>query len=178
MLIIAPADAQFREAVPGTPPASRIYAAPGSAGFVLGKVFNPSVFRMSHGLEFNAGSFGGSGYSVGMYTNTMQWQFSDKLAARMDVSVAYAPMNDAASAFGIDQQQRPQVFLRNAEVEWRPSERFHFNLKVQQDPYARYHHGYYGSPYGRHAAYYGRDPFMYGEFHRSERSVFWREPRR
>ena len=178
MLFIVPVNAQFREAVPGAPSASRVYGPTSGAGFVLGKIFNPSVFRMSHGLEFNAGSFGGAGYSVGMYTNTMQWQFSEKFAARMDVSMAYSPMNRAASAYGIDQQQRPQVFLRNAEVEWRPSDRVRFNLRVQQDPYARYSHGYYGSPYGGYSPYMVRDPRMYRDYHEARESVFWRERRR
>lgn len=167
------ADAQFKDAAPLTRPSSRIYDAAGTAGLALGKVFNPSIFRMSHSFEMSAGSFGGRGYSLGMYTNTMQWQFSSKLAARMDVSMAYSPMNKAATAFGFG-QQRPQVFLRNAEVAWKPSEKIRINLQVRQDPYARYHYGYYGDPYGY--GRYGRHGYMHGGFGTSDRDLFWREP--
>ncbi len=167
------ADAQFREAAPMTKPSARIYDAANGAGFALGKIFNPSVFRMSHAFEMSAGSFGGRGYSMGMYTNTMQWQFSSKLAARMDVSMAYSPMNEAATALGFG-QQRPQVFLRNAEVAWKPTEKIQFNIQVRQDPYARYNYGYYGDPYGY--GRYGRHGYMYGAYGASDRDLFWREP--
>ena len=174
MLVLTwPAAAQFRDAMPPARSSSRIYGAADAAGLVLGKFFNPSVFRMSHGFEMSAGSFGGRGYSMGMYTNTMQWQFNSKLAARMDVSVAYSPQHQAATTFGFS-QDRPQVFLRNAEVAWRPSDKFQFNIQVRQDPYARYHNPYYGHPYGYGP--YARRAYMNAAFGRSERDLFWREP--
>ena len=176
--LAAPAEAEFRENVPATAQAqSRLYDAKGAAGFVLNKLFNPSVFRMSHSFEMSAGSFGGNSYSLGMYTNTMAWQFSDKLAARMDVSVAYSPHNEAATSLGLG-QQGPQVFLRNAEIAWRPSEKFQLHLQVRQSP-----HGGYMSPYGYYDPYgygygYSRGAFMHAGFGGPSPDLFWRDSRR
>ena len=178
--LTVPAQAQFRHAVEENKAPARLYDANGAAGFVLNKLFNPSVFRMSHSFEMSAGSFGGNSYSMGMYTNTMAWQFNDKFAARMDVAVAYSPHNEAASALGVD-NQRPQVFLRNAEIAWRPSEKFQLHLQVRQSPY-----GSYMSPYGAYSPYgygyggygYHRTALMHGSFGGPSPDLFWRDSHR
>ena len=139
---------------------ARLYQATGALGEVISKIFNPSVFKMTHGIEMSAGSFGGHGYSMGMYTNTMQWRFSDKFAMRADVAVAYSPQNQATAALGLG-RAGPRVFLRNAEVSWQPSEKFHLNIQVRQDPYG--YRNPYMNPYGGYYGYgygYG-DPFGY-----------------
>jgi len=159
-VVALPTAAQFRDAVPPARPAASLYQASGLLGKVMDRVFNPSVFSMSHGIEMSTGSFGGQGYSMGMYTNTMQWQFSEKLAMRADVAVAYSPQNRVASALGIE-RNTPRVFLRNAEIDWRPNKRWHFNIQVRQDPYA-YRNPYAFGPYGYGHRYgYARDPFWH-----------------
>jgi len=110
------------------------------AGDWLGTVFSDEHFRMSHSYEMSASSFGG-GSSLGMYTNSMQWQFDDKWAARVDVGVAHQPFS--GEAFGEDGQNM-RVFLRNAEVAYRPNKNMTFHLQVRQSPYGRY-----AGPYGR-----------------------------
>ena len=170
--LAVPAQAQLRNAVQENPPSVRLYDS-GGANFLLNKLFNPSVFRMSHSLEMSMGSFGGQSSSLGMYTNSMAWQFSDKLAARVDMSVAYSPFNNGALGFG--EQQKPQVFLRNAEVAWRPSENVQFHLQVRQSPYGSYMspYGYY-NPYG----YRNRASMMQVGFGGPSRDLFWRDSRR
>jgi len=149
-------NAQFRERVPNEFPQTQLYSPSNKVGALLSKIFNPSVFQMRHSFEMSAGSFGGRGYSMGMYTNTLAWQFSSKLAARMDIAVAYSPQNRIAQSSGFA-QQRPEIFLRNASVTWKPSERVSVHFHVQQNPYAYHRMGYgpYGSrwnfqPYGTH----------------------------
>lgn len=165
-----PASAQFRETVPGAPASSRLYNATGAAGSVLNKIFHPSVFQMSHSFEMSAGSFGGRGYSMGMYTNSLAWQFNDKLAARVDVSVAYSPVHKAATALGF-QDNKPKVFLRNADIAWRPSKKFQLHLQVRQNPYGSYMHPY--GP-GRYGYGYGRDMYLEAGFGGHSRNLFWR----
>ncbi|MCY4675129.1 MAG: hypothetical protein OXD43_15450 [Bacteroidetes bacterium] len=161
--LASPAQSQFREAVPDAFPQTRVYDMSNRVGVFLNKIFNPSVFQMSHSFEMTAGSFGGNGYSMGMYTNTMAWQFSPKLAARMDVAVAYSPQNQMAREYGFG-QQRPQVFLRNAEIGWKPSKNVQFHLQVRQDPYAYQNmmgYGPYGYGYGRrHIGLFRRNPWF------------------
>ncbi len=173
--LAVPAQAQLRNAVQENPPSVRLYDS-GGANFLLNKLFNPSVFRMSHSVEMSMGSFGGQSSSLGMYTNSMAWQFSDKLAARLDLSVAYSPFNNAA--LGLGEQQKPQVFLRNAEVAWRPSENVQFHLQVRQSPYGSYMspYGYYNPSYGYHRPY--RASMMQVGFGGPSRDLFWRDSRR
>ncbi len=170
--LAVPAQAQLRNALQENPPSVQLYDSEGP-GFLFNKLFNPSVFRMSHSIEMSTGSFGGRSSSLGMYTNSMAWQFSDKLAARVDMSVAYSPFNNGALGFG--EQQKPQVFLRNAEVAWRPSENVQFHLQVRQSPY-----GSYMSPYGYYNPYYGyqnRASMMQVGFGGPSRDLFWRDSR-
>ncbi|MFW5955303.1 MAG: hypothetical protein ACOCSK_01005 [Rhodothermales bacterium] len=134
-----PAQAQLRNQVQAlTKPASaQLYDASGP-GFSLNKLFSPQVFTMGHSYEMSVGSYGGASSSLGMYTNTMLWQFSPKLDARVDVSVAHSftgnHMGDNSPA---------QVFLRNAEINFRPNESTQFHISFRQSPY-----GTYASPYG------------------------------
>ncbi len=144
--IAMPAQAQLRGAVAEQRAPSKLYDT-GTAGFLLNTLFNPAHFKMSHTYEMSVGSFAGNTSSLGMYTNTMAWQFNDKLAARVDLSVAYSPFGNGLGR----QEQNMRVFLRNAEVAYRPTENVSIHFQVRQSPY-----GAYASPYG----YYG--PYRYG----------------
>jgi len=152
-IAVPSSDAQFREGIPSEFPQTRLYSPSGKIGSVLNAIFNPSVFQMSHSFEMSAGSFGGNGYSMGMYTNTLSWKFSPKLAARMDIAVAYSPQSQFSQNSGFANQS-PRVFLRNAEVAWKPSDRFQLNIQIRQNPYA--YHGLMGyGPYGYHRRHMG-----------------------
>lgn len=172
--VAVPAQAQLRDAVQEYRAPARLYDT-GGAALLFNKLFNPAIFRMSHSFEMSMGSFGGQTNSLGMYTNTLAWQFSDELAARVDLSLAYSPLQNEALGFG---EQKPQVFLRNAEVAWRPSENVQFHLQVRQSPY-----GSYMSPYGYYNPYYGyRNPYrasmMEVGFGGPSHDLFWRDSRR
>jgi hypothetical protein len=133
-----PAQAQFRNDVNEQRAPSRLYNSEATS-FLLNTVFNPAHFKMSHSYEMSIGSNGYGTSSLGMYTNTRAWQFNDKPAARVDRSAAYSPFN---SGHG-QGEQKPRVFLRNAEVAYRPSENVRIHFQVRQSPY-----GSYASPYG------------------------------
>jgi hypothetical protein len=140
------ASAQLRTDALSTQASVKLYDQ-GGAGFSLNRFFDPQHFRMSHSFELSSSSFGGYGSTLGMYTNSMMWQFSSRLAARVDLSMAYSPtaaMPGASMTGGGD----TRVFLRNAEISFRPKENMLLHFSVRQNPY-----GYYASPYG----YYGYD---------------------
>ncbi len=166
LALAQPAEAQLRANVPSVRAQSRLFNDSG-AGVMLNKLFSPEHFRMSHAYEMSFGSFGGDTHSMGMYTNTLAWQFSDKLAAKVDVSLAHnllgGGMDNKALGLG---RQNGKVFLRNAEVAYRPTERTLLHLSIRQSPY-----GSYMGPYGymNPGAYGG--PFGYAS--RSE-DLFWR----
>ena len=138
LTVAAPAQAQLRQdareiAAQSTP---RLYDA--GAGFTLNRLFSPQHFKMTHAYEFSAGSLGGNGYSLGLYTNSLMWQFNQKLAARVDLSVAHSPFGNAPgfmqSALGKEEQPF-KFFVQNAEVAYRPPANMELRFSYRQSPY-------------------------------------------
>ncbi|MDG1753413.1 MAG: hypothetical protein P8H65_00375 [Rhodothermales bacterium] len=152
-----PAQAQLRTATPANQTAVRLYDQGGS-GFSLNRLFSPTNFQMSHSFEMS--SFSG-GSTLSMYTNSMNWKFN-KIAARLDVSAAYSPMQNQSGA-SVTGQTAPQVFIRNADIAYRPTKNMQFNLSLRRSPY-----GSYMSPYGRGGYGMGYDSYggssMYASF--------------
>ena len=172
LAIATPAQAQMRGDVQTAKAPAQLYDT-GAAGFALNKLFSPAHFQMRHSYEMSMGSFGGNGYSLGAYTNTLAWQFSDKLAARADVSFAFSPFG--SSAFGQESGiENGRLFLRNAEIAYRPTENMLFHVRVQQSPY-----GAYMSPYGYRGYGYGPfyDGFGHDSFGASADRLFWKDAR-
>ena len=159
-----PAQAQLRGGDEVRRPPVKVFDA-GAASFALNKLFSPAHFRMSHSYEFSTGSFGGAGGSMGMYTNTMMWQFNQKLAARVDVSYAHTPFG--GSRFG-NEGNGGQLFLRNAEIAYRPKENVALHFSIRQSPF-----GSYMSPYGYYSPF---SRFGYG-YSRGD-DLFWNSPQR
>lgn len=165
-----PAQAQLRETVLEQKAPAKLYDSK-TSGFTLNKFFDPAHFRMSQSVEFSSSSFGGHTSSLGMFTNSMMWQFSDKLAARVDVSAAYSPNASTLSNSPGGLNGDTRLFVQNAEIAYRPSENVELHLSFHQSPY-----GGWGSPYGysRYNPYYGG---MRG-FHASyggSRNLFWKD---
>ncbi len=147
LLLVPPADAQLRTAATnGTSPV-QLYDG-GSSGFLMNTLFNPKHFRMGHSFEMSAMTGGGFSSSLAMYTNSLMWRFSDDLSARADVSIAYSPFSSGFNSAGSLSQSSPRVFLRNAEINYRPLSNMNIHLSVRQSPY-----GYYVSPYGYYPRY-------------------------
>lgn len=151
--VTVPAQAQLRADVSSAVQRAPIRLYNPGTGFSLSDLFSPEHFRMQHSYEMSMGTIGGYSYSLGVYTNSMLWQFSDKLAARVDIGVAHSPFG---GSLGLN--QRPQIFLRNAEIAYRPRENMLFQFTVRQSPY-----GYFMAPYG------------YYPFRSSERALFWND---
>ena len=146
--VASPVRAQLRENVRQQDARAQVYGQDGPA-FSLNQLFSPQHFQMSHSYEMSVGSFGGSSSSLGMYTNTMRFQFNSRLAARVDMAYAFTPFGQG-SAFG-GGSDGGRMFLRNAEIAYRPTENMQLNLQVRQSPY-----GGYMSPYGY------MNPYRYG----------------
>jgi len=168
-LYASPAEAQLRQdaAVANAP--VRLYGETGPT-FALNRFFSPEHFRMSHSFELSSSSWGGYGGTLAMYTNSMAWQFSSKLAARVDLAMAYSPTgsNPGVSVTG---DNGSRVFLRNAELAFRPKENMLLHFSVRQSPYGRY-----ASPYG---GYYGYDAWNLNPYSgTSESRLFWNSPQR
>ena len=144
-----PARAQRAADVPGRPAPVALSATPG-APLSLGALFNAET--LDFGQSYEASYVGGAGGSVGLglYTASLRWQPSAKLAGRVDLGVAHSLFGDdaAQSALGLGGADGPRVFLRNAELAYRPSENATVHLSVRQSPYGAYASPYGYSPYG------------------------------
>jgi len=151
--VAQPATAQLREtAQRSSSVQTQLFDKAEAATDALGNLFGADHFRMNHSYQASFSSFGGQTSSLGMYTNSMMWQFNSDWAARVDVSVAH-PLG-GGTAFG--QERDARVFLRNAEVAYKPSENMEFRFQMRQSPYGRY-----ASPYG-YAGPYRRGAFNSG----------------
>ena len=163
--VTQPAAAQLRTDAQEERAPVRLYGSDGPV-FSLNQLFSPDHFRMSHSYTFSAGSFGSNSFSHGLYTNTMQWQFNHKLAARVDVGFLHSPLG---TMNGQSSLENGQLFLQNAEVAYRPTENIQLHFNIRQSPY-----GQYMSPYGYSGYGYGYHPYRP---YRGASDLFWREGR-
>jgi hypothetical protein len=165
--VTTPSVAQMRNQSSGETASVKLYDY-GESGFSLNKFFDPQHFKMSHSFEFSSSSLGG-GSSLAMYTNSMMWQFNQKLAARLDIAYAYSPFSDDRLR-GFTGGNSNQVFIRNAELEFRPSESTRINLSFRQSPY-----GSYASPYGYGGSGYRgfRGSSFQATYGSDSRELFW-----
>jgi hypothetical protein len=174
LFAVSPAEAQLRTDAVSSDGSVKLYDQ-GQSGFSLNKFFSPAHFQMSHSFELSTGSYGGGSSSLGMYTNSMMWQFSSKLAARADVAFAYSPdggNNNLNNVVGGGNSG--QVFVRNAEIAYRPSKNMQIHLSYRNNPNG----GYYGSNgYGGYGGGYGNSYRSGGSFEatygRDSRDMFW-----
>ena len=176
--LTTPAEGQLRSDVLSEESTVRLYDQAAS-GFSLNRFFSPAHFQMSHSLEFSTGSYGGSASSMGMYTNSMMWRFSHRLAARVDVAMAYSPYQDDRLQ-GVTGANNNRVFLKNAEIAYRPTENSQIHLSFRQSPYGSYMSPYGSGGYGRGG--YGYDDYNYrgrsggvfeARFGPNDRDLFW-----
>jgi opacity protein-like surface antigen len=102
-----------------------------SSSFLFGW-FDPSRFQMHHSVSFSYMTAGGQGMSLGTYTNSMQYQFSDNLNAQADVSLSYMPTNSFAR-FG--KQDLSNIYLSRAQLNFRPSDNMTIHVQYRALPY-------------------------------------------
>ena len=167
--VATPAAAQLRTEARTQPAEAKVYDE-GAVQAAFNKVFSPEHFKMGHSYEMSYSAFGGEGASMGMYTNSMMWQFNSKLAARVDVSLAQPFGGDL---YG-DPNGGPRLLLRNAEIAYRPTENMMLHFSMQQSPYGGYlgPQGY-GGAYG-YRPYRGARAFN-ARVGTAPESLFWND---
>jgi len=162
--VAQPAEAQLRDDIRVREAPTQLYAQDSGIN-VFDALFSDEHFKMGHSYEMSFSSFGGNASSLGMYTNSLMWQFNDKLAARADISVAHSPFGGAGF-----ESQNPRVFLRNAEVAYRPTENMRLHFQIRQSPY-----GSYMGPYGYRRPYRGGGYYGMSFGTPSGGDLFWRD---
>lgn len=151
------ANAQFRADLPGyfdfTGPLVNERAPTVQTG--LDRFF--SNVKMSHSYSMSFNSFGGNYQNVNAYTNTMQFQFSDRMNGRVDVSFLHSPFGGNQNFAGSSNFQN-QVIIRNAELNYKLSDNAFIRVQYQQLP----------SGFG-----YGYNPYGYNRFNRYRNNWMW-----
>ncbi len=126
--------------------------APGGepSAYFLG-FLDPSKFQMHHSFSLSYMTAGGQGMSLGTYTNSMMYQFSDKLDARADISLSYSPYN-SFSSFGSKKNDLSSLYLSRAQLDYRPWSNFLVQVQYRQLPYNAYYSPFY-SPWNMESGF-------------------------
>jgi len=114
------------------PPFSTLLTSPQAASRgVIGLLgLNPSRFSMQQSYSISYMSYGGKGFSQGMYLNTMQYQVADPLRVQVQWGVAHQPFASA----GLPGIYGSGLFLSNANVEYQPSDKLRIGLSIDSYP--------------------------------------------
>jgi hypothetical protein len=138
--------AQFKSQVDEGPRVSDGVSSVQSGSFLFGW-FNPESFHMRHSFDLSYSTFGGQGMSLGTYTNSMTYDFSERLNARADISMSYSPYN-SFSTLGGKKNDLSSIYLSRAEVNYKPWENVMVKFQYRQVPYGGYNSPFY-SPWYR-----------------------------
>ncbi len=119
------------------------------SSFILGFI-NPDNFSMNHSFSLSYSAFGGNGLALGVYTNQLNYAFSNKLNLQIETSIVNSPYSTFGDKFS---KQINGVYLSKAQLDYSPSKDLHFSIQFRHSPF-----GYY-NPYGYSSFYY--DPFSH-----------------
>ena len=112
--------------------------------------FDASKFSMHHSYSLSYSTFGGQALSLGVYTNSMSYRFSDALDFQTDVSLMHSPY----SSFG-NSKDFSGLFISRAELNYRPWSNTLINIQYRQLPPTYW----YGSGYRNPNFFYGIDRY-------------------
>lgn len=135
-LLAAPVQAQRRADVVRPAPVA-LSETPGALS--LGDLFNAQTLDLSQSYEFSVTGGGGGSLGLGVYTTSLRWQPSARLAGRVDVAAAHSPFGTPGlqSAAGFDGDAPARLYLRNAELAYKPTDNSVVHLSFQQSPFGR-----------------------------------------
>jgi hypothetical protein len=93
--------------------------------------FDPSRLTMHHSYSLSYSSFGGQALSLGVYTNSLFYQFSNPLSVQFDISLMHSPYNTFGDKFS---KSLSGIFLSRAQLDYRPYDNLWFQIQFRQVP--------------------------------------------
>jgi len=141
MLGFTTANAQFKTTIEPRSSVAESILKSDDGSFLFG-LFNPENFSMHHSFSLSYQTFGNQGMSMGMYTNSLAYKFSNDLDMRADISLMASPYNTLGKQY---QSGLNGLFLNRAELNYRPWKNTLVQIQYQQIPAA----------YGLGGGYYG-----------------------
>ncbi len=148
--------AQFKDSgFPTTDVKDGILAKPSSSLF--GFLSSPN-FHMNQSYSMSYSTFAGQGLALGVYTNSMSYDFSKNLNVQLDASIVQSPYSTLGSDF---QKSINGVYLSRAAVNYRPWKDVSISFQYSRLPYNYYSpYSYSGFGYGFYNGFSAGDPFM------------------
>lgn len=114
---------------------------------------NTENFHMRHQYNLSYSSFGNHGLALGVYTNSMFYNFTNNLNVQADISLVHSPY----SSFGKDfQNDLNGIYLSRAAINYMPWKDFSITFQYRNIP-MNYYPGFYESSMFNRIGYY--DPF-------------------
>ncbi|MBK8945789.1 MAG: hypothetical protein IPM32_11050 [Ignavibacteriae bacterium] len=107
---------------------------------------NPENFSMSHSFGMSYSTFGKNGMALGVYTNHLAYEFSEKFNFELDASLVNSPYNTLGDSFT---KSINGFYIDRARLNYNPSKDFNISLIFSNSPYGYYNNYGYGrlSPY-------------------------------
>jgi hypothetical protein len=124
------------------------------SNLILG-LFDPNNFSMKHSYSLVYSTFGTSGLALGVYTNSMKYQFSNNLNAKVDISISHSPFSSLSSSVT---NKFTGIYLSRAEINYKPLDNLTLQINYRQLPaYNGYYPYLYGSNGLGYSSFYDND---------------------
>ncbi|KPL03659.1 MAG: hypothetical protein AMJ73_05890 [candidate division Zixibacteria bacterium SM1_73] len=94
-------------------------------------LLDPNRFRMSHSYTFSYFSSGKTSGSFGVYTNVLEYKFSNPLTLTLSLNYLHQPL----SVFHKDHLRMRDAILPNFQLLYKPNDSFSFTINVLTFPY-------------------------------------------
>ena len=94
-------------------------------------LLDPNKFSMSHSYSFSYFSSERSSGSFGVYTNVLEYKFSNPLTLTLSLNYLHQPL----SVFHKDDLRVKDAILPNFQLRYRPNDSFSFTINVLTYPY-------------------------------------------
>lgn len=134
-------NAQFRDDLDNKVSIREGFINPETSNNLFGFI-DPSKFSMNHQVSMSYSTFAGQGVALGVYTNSMRYDFSDNFNFQVDASIVNSPYNTIGDGFT---NNINGIYLSRAAVNFKPSENTRISLEFRQLP-GGYYNNYY-NPY-------------------------------
>jgi hypothetical protein len=118
-----------------------------SGGGNLFGFLNSDNFQMKHSYDMSYSSFGGEGFALGVYTNSMFFRINPDLNIQTDISIVNSPYSTMGKNF---QNNLNGIYLSRAAINYQPFKDFSISLQYRTLPgtYSPYMYNGFGSMAG------------------------------
>jgi hypothetical protein len=92
---------------------------------------NSENFQMKHSYDLSYSAFGGQGFALGVYTNSMFFKLNPDLNVQTDISVVNSPYSTLGKNF---QNNLNGIYLSRAAINYKPFKDFSISLQYRNLP--------------------------------------------